>query len=479
MAKVTPISSTEDPAPTITRDTLQNLTKGIGGNHDPVHGTRHVFRQRMTHQEAESLYLNDWLGAAVIDSIPDDMVREGRDIKGLDDDQLNAFLQTEREFDAWEHLTMGLKWGRLYGGGGVVMGIDGTGEMHEPLEMEHVKAGSLKWLTTLDRYHLIPELAGLFNPLRPGWNKPEFYRAFSGPDRIHRSRILFFHGIPLPYRLAIRNWFWGASVLERVAEAIRDAGIAQHGIAALILEAKVDVYKIPGLFHKLLTDEGTAEIMKRVQLAQDGKSYLNAVLMDQSEEWEQKTDALSGGLHELLAQFLEVVAGAAGIPVTRLLGKSPKGLNNGGEENTRNYYDHVKKHQKERLDPPLRILDEVMLRHTFGDMPEDYESEFRSLWMQSEEDRATTQKQDTERDLLLFQEGIILPHHIAGRLLRDQIYPGMDADWVKELEGASEGIHLPGEEPPPPVPFPGVPIPGEEPEEPAPVVLEPDPAEDS
>lgn len=478
MAKTTNVTSIKpvQPDPPITRDTLQNLTKGLGSSRDPVMATHHTFRQRMSHIEAEALYLNDWLGAAVIDAIPDDMVREGRDIKGLTDDQLKAFETAERDFETWEHLSMGLKWGRLYGGGGVVLGLDGTGEMHEPLDMERIKPGALKWITTLDRYHLIPELAGLFNPLQPGWDKPEFYRAFSGPDRIHRSRILFFKGVKLPYRLAIRNWFWGASVLERVADAIRDAGIAQHGIASLILEAKVDVFKIPGLFHKLLTDEGTEEIKARVQLAQEGKGYLNALLMDKEEEWEQKTDALSGQLHQLLAQFLEVVAGAAGIPVTRLLGKSPTGLSNGGEENTRNYYDHVKKNQNESLSPPLRILDEVLLRTTLGEVPPEFESKFKSLWMQSEEDRSTTQLQDSDRDIKFYQEGIILPHHIAGRLLRDQVYPDMDSQWVKELESASEGISRPGDEPEPPPP-------GEDPDAPegppAPADPDPDPATDT
>lgn len=459
----------------ITRDTLQNLTKGLGSNRDPVAATHHTFRQRMTHAEAEALYLNDWLGAAVIDAIPDDMVREGRDIKGLEGRRLKEFYAAEREFDSWRHITMALKWSRLYGGGGVIMGIDGAGEMHEPLDLERVKPGSLKWLTTLDRYHLLPELSGQFNPLGKNWDRPEFYRAFFGPDQIHRSRILFFHGVQLPYRLAIRNWFWGASVLERVADAIRDAGIAQHGIASLILEAKVDVFKIPGLFHKLMTDEGTAEIKARIQLAQEGKGYLNALLMDTEEEWEQKTDALSGGLHELLSQFLEVVAGAAGIPVTRLLGKSPKGLNNGGEENTRNYYDHVKKQQRETLEPPLRILDEVLLRSTFGEVPVEFESEFKSLWMQSEEDRSTTQKQDSERDISLYDAGMILPHHVAGRLLRDQVYPDLDAGWVKELEMASVGIDRPGEEPETAPPAP----PTEDPAEKLGKPDDPDQAEDT
>lgn len=460
MAEAIPINRGDSASEAqFTADTLQNLTRGIGGRGDTLRNTRHVFRERLPHVEAEALYLNDWLGAACVDAIPEDMVREGREIKGIEGDKLDEFEAMEREFDVWGHLLAGLTWGRLYGGAGAVLGLDGTGEMHEPLEMDRIKQGALKWITVLDRWHLVPDRIDSFNPLRPNWDRPEFYRAYSGPDQIHRSRILFFRGIKLPYRLAIRNWFWGGSVLERVVDAVQNAGLAQHGVASLIAEAKVDVFKIPGLMFKLMTPEGTAEIMERIRLMNEGKSYLNAVIMDSNEEWDQKTAALTGGLEKIVEQFLDIVAGAAGIPVTRLLGKSPKGLNNGGEENTRNYYDRVKFEQKQNLAPQLRIMDEVLLRHTFGNMPDEFESTFKTLWMQTEEDRSTTQKNDADRDIQLLDATVIQPSHIAGRLLLDGVYPTMEQDWVTELERAEKGIDLPGEKPDviPPQLLPGQP----------------------
>lgn len=424
--------------PQFNRDTLENLVTGMGGGNDPSSYTRNVFRLQVTPLEADALYVNDWLGAAVVDAIPDDMVREWRELKGIEGTQLEDYEEAEREFKTKEVLTRALKWSRLYGGAGVVMGIDGTGEMHEPLDIERVKKGQLKWLSVLDRYHLVPTKVNSFNPLRAGWDEPEFYRAFSGPDEIHRSRILFFHGVALPYRLAIRNWFWGGSVLDRVLDAIQDAGTVQHGVAQLVVEAKVDVYKIPGLMFKLSTPEGTSEIHERIRLMQMGKSINNAIIMDAAEEWEQKTDALSQGLAGLLEQFLEVVAGAAGIPVTRLLGKSPTGLNATGEENTRNYYDHVKHLQESKLDPVLRALDEVMLRHTFGSVPEDFESEFNSLWQQSETERSATQLQDSTRDLAYLSAGVITEAHIASRLMVEQTYPTLEDADVSELEALAE-----------------------------------------
>ena len=62
-----------DPGPSgITYDTLQNLVTGMGTSNDPLKYTEHVFEKRLSPEEIEALYLNDWLGAPVINAIPND-----------------------------------------------------------------------------------------------------------------------------------------------------------------------------------------------------------------------------------------------------------------------------------------------------------------------------------------------------------------------------------------------------------------------
>lgn len=431
-----PVLVSPDPnVVSLSMDTLVNLTTGMGTNRDPLTGTIHTLALPIGRDEADALYLNDWLGAAVVDAKPDDATREWREITGLEPDQLEVFLRAEKDFKTVHVVNQGLKWARLYGGAGAILGLDGTGEMHEPLDISLVKQDSLKWITLMDRWHLIPTAINFNNPLRANWGKPEFYRAFAGPDDIHRSRILFFHGIPLPFHLALRSHFWGASILDRVKDAVENAGTAQTGIAKLITEAKVDVFKIPHLFDLLKEPEGTNLIMERIRLSNLSKSIYNSILMDKEEEYEQKTGALSQGLAGLLEEFLEVPAGASGIPVTRLLGKSPTGLGATGEENTRVYYDSIKALQESDIEPVLHDLDRILFRSTFGDDPPDeFRSTFTSLWQQSETERATTQAQDATRDRTYLDAGVIQEHHIAARLAAEDIYPTLTEEDVAELE---------------------------------------------
>ena len=94
------------------------------------------------------------------------------------------------------------------------------------------------------------------------------------------------------------------------------------------------------------------------------KSMINSIMLDKEEEWDRVT-ASFGGLTRHSVGLLQVVSGAVDIPATRFLGMSPAGLNATGESDIR-YYDKIKADQENKLQPALAILDEVIIRSTFG-----------------------------------------------------------------------------------------------------------------
>ena len=69
------------------------------------------------------------------------------------------------------------------------------------------------------------------------------------------------------------------------------------------------------------------------------KSINNLLLLGDGETWSRQAIDF-GGLPEMVRCFLQVAAGAADIPVTRLLGQSPSGLSATGESDTRNDARH-------------------------------------------------------------------------------------------------------------------------------------------
>lgn len=413
-------------------DTLTNLMTGMNTSRDKRAQNEWIRSGRSGPQHYEIQYETDWLSAAVVDTIPDDMLRERRLYTGLKPDQSTAYQIAEDHFSIYEEVLTAMKWGRLYGGAGLLMLLDGTGEVWEPLDVRRVKKGALKYLRVIDRWNLIPTEFNVTEPLAPDWGKPEFYRAFAGPDPIHRSRILFFNGVKLPYRLEVEKHFWGGSILDRVDDAVQNAIATQNGIASLVHEAKVDVVQLKNLFTMLGSAEGTALMMTRLELMQLAKSQHNLVLMDTDEEWHQKTGAITPGMEGILNLFLTIASAAADVPVTRMIGTSSTGLSATGEGDLRNYYDSVASKRHWSPDPQFFQLDEVLLRHVFGARPEQFQFSWPSLWQESETEKAVNAESRSRADATYEEMGVVRRDHIAKRLQESGEYP-IEDEWIEEL----------------------------------------------
>ena len=130
--------------------------------------------------------------------------------------------------------------------------------------------------------------------------------------------------------------------------------------------------------------------MNAIQLS---TSVLNARIIDSEEEFSKETVAING-LEALIDRFMLMLSGSTGIPVTRLFGRAPAGLNATGDSDYNNYIDIVQSFQKNRLKPQLRRL--VTLLCYANKLNPDVEFEFNSLYQMSEIEKATLAK--TEAD---------------------------------------------------------------------------------
>jgi len=176
--------------------------------------------------------------------------------------------------------------------------------------------------------------------------------------RIHSSRLVWFRGATEPLDMST-----GQSVLQACYQPIIDAEVLLAHVQALVGEAKLDVIKVRDLASTLSTDAGVQRLQKRYSEGLSLKSILGVTLIDAgSEEWDRKQVSFAH-LPELVQQRLEIVAAAARMPVTKLLGQSPGGLNATGESDLRNYYDMISGRQETGLRSALERFDSLLLAH--------------------------------------------------------------------------------------------------------------------
>lgn len=365
-------------------DRLANLVSAMGTQKDKATHTRHYMRELDQHS-ALTMYRTDWISRKVVDIPAFDMIREGRNWQA-DDALIEKLEAEEARLLIWPKLAKALKLARLYGGSAMILGL-GTENPAAPLRPEAVGQSALAYVHVASRYEIT---AGEIDkdPGSVGWGEPTYYTmsaARGGNLRIHPSRVIPFIGAELPDLTFSQGW--GDSILQAVDEAIENAGLAGSAIAQLLQEAKVDVFKLKNFMANVGDEAYRNKVLTRLSLANQGKSISNALVMDAEEEWDQKQISFSQ-LPEVLQLFLQIAAGAADIPVTRLLGQSPAGLNATGDADVRNYYDRLAAEQEVNLRPRIEKLDEVLIRSALGNRPPEVHFTFAPLWQISEKERA-------------------------------------------------------------------------------------------
>ena len=164
------------------------------------------------------------------------------------------------------------------------------------------------------------------------------------------------------------------------------------------------------------------------------KSINNLLLLGDGETWaRQRIDF--DGLPEMVRTFLQVAAGAADIPVTRLLGQSPSGLSATGESDVRNYYDMIAARQELDLRPQLERLDRLILRSE-GIDPGALSFAFRPLWQLDEPAKAALALSRAQATQIYAGLGLwptaVMARLAEAQLVADGTYPNAAALFAED-----------------------------------------------
>lgn len=409
-------------------DAFINPISGLGTSKDKAAFGRFQFFRQMNKAEIEALYRSSWLGGTIIDAPCDDMTREWRSWHA-GSRQEKAIMQAEAFFNFRTKINLAMKMARLYGGSAILIG-DGASDPSKELDILNFPKGGLQYLHVLSRWELWSSSIQR-DPLSKFYGEPEYYMLNAvekGGVQIHPSRIIRFIGIPI-LELSYSYDGWGFSIYERIHDEIRNVTAAAGNMATMTYEGKLDVIKIPNLTANVQSLDYRNKLLARFAAANLNKSVHNALILDKEEEWDQKEINLSN-MPEGIRTLLEIVAGAANMPVTRLLGTSPKGLNATGQSELRNYYDMLAGKQEIDLRPGTSRLDNVLVRHALGVFPDGCTYTWNPLWQMTEAEKSTIATQKAQATQIYSVMGIMPPNALRegtqAQLIQDGTYPGLE-----------------------------------------------------
>jgi phage-related protein (TIGR01555 family) len=441
-------------------DSLTNFLAGIGvEGRDKGVGSEYRL-SILTPDQLEFAFRGDWIARKVVQLPAFDMTREWRSWQA-DDDQILALEKIERDFNIKLKMQDAILKARLYGGSCMLLGVkDGEGAAAmQPLDVTKIGKDDLKFLHVLTKYE-VGTGPRIYDLLSPWYGQPEYYEATqqtlaAGRQiRVHPSRVIRFVGLEYP-SISTAPDTWGDSALQPVDDAIKASGLVSGSLATLISELKVDIIKTPGLSEQLATPASTKKVIDRFSKSNVAKSIVNTLLLDKNEEWTRLQTTLAG-IPEVLQVYLMIASGAADIPATRFLGRSPAGLNSTGESDVRNYYDRLKSEQTTHLTPNVSILDQIIQRTALGDYDEAITYTWNSLWQSTEAEKSDIALKKAQAFKIDADAGLIptvaLAHARVSQLNEDGFYPGLQQA-LDDAEENGDTIETQNEPPPPNLPL--------------------------
>ncbi|WP_116082087.1 anti-CBASS protein Acb1 family protein [Tropicimonas sp. IMCC34011] len=311
-------------------------------------------------------YRSSWLARACVDMPVNDALGPGRSWQG-DADQINTIEAEEKRLGWKGAIVRAQKKARLDGGSAIF--IDTGEDTEEPLDVDTIGRGRIRKLIVFGRRELSWDQIE-DDVLVDGYGRPRMWRIASSRRllNVHPSRLVFFEGDPVLDEDALGTQaVWGDSVLECRLSAIRDADSAIANVAEMLHEANVDAIGVDGLMNAVASGQEDI-VLKRLTLMRQGKSTAKMLVHDKDETYERKAISF-GSVPDLLREALQVASGATQIPATRLLGRSPAGMNSTGDGDERVYFDRLDAIRDEVQEASSR-LDTALVRSALGAWPE-------------------------------------------------------------------------------------------------------------
>src|SRR5207237_1033763 len=133
-------------------DSLRNLVSGLGTAKDPTTASHYAYCE-LNREQLTAAYRANWVARRVVDAVAEDATREWRGWQA-DQKRIEAIEDLEKVFDLQRKLRLAIVRARLYGGAALLLGVDGSGNPDEPLDLDALGRDCLRFVVVLNRYEL-------------------------------------------------------------------------------------------------------------------------------------------------------------------------------------------------------------------------------------------------------------------------------------------------------------------------------------
>lgn len=298
-----------------------------------------------------------------------------------------------------------------------IKGQENSQELPLTVSPQGIPKGSLERLSVIEPYWTTPFSWNSMDPTRPNWYAPQSW--FVMGRKTHTSRLLTFISREVPDLLKPAYNFGGISLQQlmqpyvnqwlRTRNSVSDV---IHNFSTMVLSTNMQA-TLSGE-----ADDGTS-LFARAQLFTTTRDNKGLMLLDKASEELLQVNTPLSGLEGLQAQSQEHMCAPSHIPIVKLFGMTPSGLNNSTEDEITVFYDYIKAMQELLFSAHLDTLLKVFQLHLFGSVDDSIGYEFVPLTEQTMKELSEIRKSDADMDTAYITAGVVSPDEVRAKVQAD------------------------------------------------------------
>ena len=406
-----------------------------------------------------ALISQNWLVKKACAMPAKDAARNGYELSVNDGTEVDAEVldyvrEQDKKFEILRNCVEFIDLGRTFGIRVALFLVDSSDDDYyaKPFNPDGVRPGSYKGISQIDPYWITPELGGdaAANPAAPDFYEPTWWRI--NGKRVHRTHLVIFRNGNLPDILKPAYLYGGLPVPQLIAERVYAAERTANEAPMLAMTKRLTVLKLD------LTQAAANEpaFLERMNFWTQLQNNFGVKVIGLNDELDQKDTSLADLDAAINTQY-QIVAAAAGVPATKLLGTSPKGFNATGEFEEASYHEELESVQQHDLSPLVNRHHLLLIRShvapKFKMQPFNTEVAWKPVDSPTAAEQADINLKKAQTDEALSQAGAIDGTDIRGRLINDldsgyngieEIVPGGpgDREFAQEMAEQSAGSEI-------------------------------------
>jgi phage-related protein (TIGR01555 family) len=281
-----------------------------------------------------------------------DATRNGWDAVTVDgsklDTETEALLkQYDKKYRIKWNAEQLVRFGRVFGIRIAIFKVNSTDPEYyqKPFNPDGVEPGSYKGISQVDPYWCAPLLdaAATSDPGSLHFYEPTFW--IIGGVTYHRSHLHIFRTAEPPDILKPMYMYGGIPVAQRIMERVYAAERTANEGPLLATSKRTNVWLTNMAAFQMAGDDAKQKMAEWVAFRDNFGLKLGDKEADQFQQFETSL----GELDAVIMNQYQLVAAAANVPATKLLGTTPKGFNSTGEYEEANYHEELESIQEHDL----------------------------------------------------------------------------------------------------------------------------------